>query len=162
MANFVSFKSQQAAAKEIEISSRQLDKREEEAINLMVKSEDFEKLYTEVTGQIETMQAELQELEESSSEFFGNLDERESEKKALKDSIASQVSSEHLSVYTRIAGKYNLNPVVAVSNSVCTGCNVTLRPQVLVEISRANKLVPCPTCKRILFVEKVSEDAADT
>jgi uncharacterized protein len=36
----------------------------------------------------------------------------------------------------------------------CSACNYRIRPQVLVEMRNGNELIPCDSCRRILFIEE--------
>ena len=47
-----------------------------------------------------------------------------------------------------------------VEKKSCTGCHVQVRPQIVVELHKGEKLVNCPGCGRILYIEEAAAEAS--
>lgn len=70
-----------------------------------------------------------------------------------RDGIADGVDATLLSRYARIAGRRR--PAVAVvERETCMGCRVGIPPQAVLELRRAESLITCGHCQRILVLEE--------
>jgi predicted nucleic acid-binding Zn-ribbon protein len=94
----------------------------------------------------------LRELEERSEQLakqLGRVQQARSE-------LASQLESEVLERYQRIAGRRR--PAVAVvSSELCTQCQVGIPPQLFLQILAGASLAACGSCHRILVHERIVE-----
>lgn len=70
--------------------------------------------------------------------------------RADRDKIAGKVSPDSLETYERVRRRWPVNPVVAVRNRSCTGCQWQILPQKMVELHQAEHLALCDNCGRIL------------
>ncbi len=53
--------------------------------------------------------------------------------------------------YEMIKGRRNGIAVVSARNSICSGCNMNLPPQLYNELQRSEELICCPNCNRIIY-----------
>lgn len=63
----------------------------------------------------------------------------------------ASLSAATLALYDRASKRYPLNAVAELKGDSCSACNVRLRPMVVSDIRRGNRLVQCDSCTRVLF-----------
>jgi len=96
----------------------------------------------------------LKEEELKLSELLKENDEKRS---VISAKLEIQTSREYNLVAAGLGGV----PIVIASNGLCSGCNMTLLPQMYNEILGFVRLHRCPTCTRILVVD-FKDNAAET
>ena len=120
---------------EVDKQSKELKSREGET-----KQEDI-KLHE----QINSLKTELEKINKELSE-----------KDASRNEFAKSVPEALLSKYTYIReGRQGL-AVVPIDGENCGGCSITLRPQIINDVIKAQELIICDSCSRILY--KKSEE----
>jgi predicted nucleic acid-binding Zn-ribbon protein len=78
------------------------------------------------------------------------------------------LTAETLSMYDRASKRYPLGAVAELEGELCSACNVRLRPMVVSDIRRGDRLVLCDSCTRIMAYTPAppatppTEGAADT
>jgi hypothetical protein len=114
---------------------------------------------------IEALQKEIGEKEERSQQIqAGNgtqLGSIKGEMDSVGDKIQIKEDERHniivrlddglVSVYERVRRGKGGGAVVSVKNRACTGCHKTLPPQLVQEIRRAERIITCDSCGRILI-----------
>ncbi len=147
------YKTQQAASREIEAASKQLESQEDLLLNQM---EVFDKLQSEIDAKTEVLkkqQAEVDEQNAGSAEFLSNLKQREDEKKSAREKIAATLDKEFLRRYAIIYEKFPMDPITEVKGKQCGICRMSIPPQLLVKAARGQSLEQCPGCHRIVYLE---------
>ena len=92
------------------------------------------------------------------SESAACADERASVGDALaslhaeRHALAALVAPTVLSTYDTIAGKRNGIGIATIEAGICAACHVRLRPQIATTAAKAEGLVQCESCGRILVV----------
>ncbi|MDY0390143.1 zinc ribbon domain-containing protein [Desulfobulbus oligotrophicus] len=149
----------QALLKEIEENKRIAKETEDRILQFI---EQIEHLEQEVTG-LENLCSTEQKL---LNEEVKNVEQEISRLEAAKQSIISQRKTEtsslkdtHLKRYNLLLVKRDGLAVVAINDNVCQGCHMTLPPQQVIEVRKAEKFNLCPTCQRILYYKEVEETA---
>lgn len=102
-------------------------------------------------------EAELQHGEDQVKSDIDNLNQRLSNiQTELKDleanrgDLAQDIDEEWLSKYERILAHTKNVAIVNVENSGCGGCHMKIPPQVIHDARKADLMVPCPYCGRLL------------
>ena len=115
-----------------------------------------------LTGQIEKLQVELDEINESLKENQEQLEiltkENEDEEKALMDKrneVLPKVAEEDLDFYNRINASKQGEAMAIVRKGSCLGCYSSIPPQKSIEIRMAQKFYQCEACGRILIAEEL-------
>jgi predicted nucleic acid-binding Zn-ribbon protein len=78
------------------------------------------------------------------------------------------LSGETLAMYDRASKRYPLGAVAELKGELCAACNVRLRPMVVSDIRRGERLVLCDSCTRIMAytpappATPAAEGASDT
>ena len=151
----------QALLKEIEENKRLAKDTEERLLQFIEQIEQLEKeveaLENQCLGEqqllteaLETVDKEVKRIEGSKKTVFSK---REKE--------ASTLQAAHFKRYTMLLNKREGLAVVPVNDSVCQGCHMTLPPQQVKEVRRADKLNLCPTCQRSLYIKEQEDESVD-
>ena len=101
----------------------------------------------------------LQKAERAKHEI-GEMQARIGRQKLFRRDFAKQIHADSMALYAKLLRTRAPNVVVPVRRSVCTGCHIKLPAQVIADIIKADKLVVCDTCARILYIETNAAEAA--
>lgn len=154
------FKLQQAAEKEVDYGARQVNVREETLLAAMGDAQTLEQELKTAQDELATLKAEFAAADAEARATLVTLEERQRRHAAEREELTKGIDPATLSSYNRIKDKHAMNAVVAVEKGTCVGCFMQVGPQIIVQISRANALVRCPGCGRILFIaEEPKADA---
>ena len=133
--------------------------------NKKIEIEDLEKTKKEINAEITKLEESLGEketdfdskkndMEDSVSiakDKLGEIEVKLEEKKAKKDEIAKEIDPNLLRNFERIANGKNGVGIVPVEDGVCTGCYMTLPPQIVGRVRRNEDVIYCQNCARILY-----------
>ncbi|MFP4502709.1 MAG: zinc ribbon domain-containing protein [Candidatus Hydrogenedentota bacterium] len=143
----------QALLHEIDLQKKQIALKEERIISIMVELDEAKDHLEEDKKRIAAEQAEIdRECKEIDEELAQAVEERQA-LEAQRVPLLDEVPPDLLRRYRRIRRKIPAGPaVVPVSGTgdTCTGCHMTIRPQILNEIE-AGKTHACSNCGRLLY-----------
>lgn len=161
LASLNNYKVQQAAEKEIEHANRQLAVREEALLASLQELESSIGENAELEKAVSQFGGERSEIEAEIKAAYPGLEAREKELKKEREEIIQRILPAFMHTYERIRIQHS-DPVVAVDaeNKSCTACHIQIRPQVMVELHKGDRLVNCPGCGRILYLEAVSTESS--
>ena len=150
-------KEYQAVLKEIEGAKKLNRQREEEILGILERFEELQKIARdgekELEGKRKEYEQQLAELQQRAAQFdqkmAAEVKERDEQQKGIPPGL--------LSKYRMLLEKRQGLAVASVSNGVCHGCNMNLRPQLYIELQKQQTLILCPNCSRILFWENGTE-----
>lgn len=152
------YKLQQAAEKEIDATARALSGQEEMLINMLDELDALESKASAAKNSVDTYQSEVDSFMTEHNSEVAAIDERLKELNTAAEEHRKSIDPQHLRLYRRASASYPTNPVVPFAHNSCGGCHMQLGPQAGVEIMRAEKLVTCRQCGRLLYL---AEQAAD-
>ncbi|MDD2716404.1 MAG: C4-type zinc ribbon domain-containing protein [Candidatus Wallbacteria bacterium] len=149
-------------------SERQLKALEQEKVNLDLKRDEAELASIELmdqcdqlmprikrlSDQVLVLELELKGKQESLELRLPEVVEQLAALSSEKQKVSTETDPSLLSLFTRLHGKY-LNVLVPVKNCICTGCNISLDHQTVNQLSENIRLISCPNCKRILYLEDI-------
>lgn len=145
----------QALSREVEQGERFVRDLEDKVVGSMEELEGKAKV-------IEAMEAELKEAEATTGAKVRELREQQAKFNAEargartgRDEIVAQLSEKLVRRYDRLASRRSGLSVVLATKGTCSGCNVAIRPQQLVEMRRLTDVMTCPSCTRILVLDSV-------
>ena len=101
-----------------------------------------EKLKTELLKEADKAKKEISEIDQKINKY-----------KLLRKDIEKDINPEFLSLYSILLKTRAPTVLVQAKNNVCEGCHINLTAQVIVDIKKADKLVTCENCARILYLE---------
>ncbi len=149
----------QALLREIGFSRRLVAETDEEMKVKNVSLEEAKERLEELKLALNTLNEEREALDKDWSASQSDM---------RKQSEALEKKEKELShkVPRDIIGRYNLVrqrasvAVVAAENYKCTGCHMSIPPQLFNRLLRGAELLSCPSCSRIMFIDR-SESAEE-
>jgi hypothetical protein len=93
------------------------------------------------------------EIENAKSDVLKAKENVEAVKKERED-FSKQIDANILSQYERIRESRNGQGLALIEGDSCGGCNMILRPQLIVQATKCKELAYCDNCSRILFNKK--------
>ncbi len=153
-------KEYETAMREIDALNKQVTALETKIVELLGSIEEVEKELETRAEEINTLDAKRSEaMTAFDLEVAGNQADLESEsakRKVVFDTLPAQLAS----VYDRLAQRSRDGIAVAeVVNGSCTACNMSLRPQMNVEVKKSDKIITCENCSRILYIASREAEA---
>ena len=147
-------KEYQAMLAEIEAAEQGNGRVEEEILILYDRIDEKKNLlkgheneFVQYRGTYET---ERKKIDEELASIDGEL---EAQKKKY-DACIPGLKPDLRRRYEMIKGRRNGIAVVPARNSICSGCNLNLPPQLYNELQRSEELICCPNCNRIIYREE--------
>ena len=154
-------KEYQAHLFEIEQANKKKDALEERVLLAMERGEEkrkeleeVEKLLRDVT---QTLEQEKVELEALSAKLADEVARIEQEKQSLVASLEKRVHHR----YSTLKSSLKLVVVATVQGETCQGCQLQIPPQLVASVKRADELLTCPYCHRILYYETALHEAPE-
>jgi len=149
-----------AALKEIENLTAAVGLLEDEQLELM------EEVDSSASKQ-EELKKKVAEEEKAFSKIKSENDARIAEVKSEKDALIASRNDIYARVDNSYAKKYDSllksRAGIAVSElkeDICTVCNTTVRPQMIVEINTGSAIHTCPSCSRFLYSPRLFQTAS--
>lgn len=151
----------QALSRELELGERQIRESDERLIELMQEVENRQQVIDAraeaLRGEERKVQDKVRELRQAQQKLEQDAEER----RVGRDEVSAKLNKRILQRYETLRKKKGGIAVSLLREGTCTGCNMRMRPQHVVEILRFNTLEQCPNCQRILVHEALlhSDDA---
>ena len=148
----------QALLKEIEDNKKLARETEERALQFI---EQLEQLEAETATLDNLCKGEQELLAEARQGATKEIKRLSASKKGIENerkAKAEAVEAVHMQRYNKLISRRAGLAVVAVHDSVCLGCHMTLPPQQVNEVMKGDKLNICPTCQRILYFKEPTEN----
>lgn len=153
------YKLQQAAEKEIEASSKQLDQHEEILLKLLDEVEALAKEVETIQISLTNNKEQYVNFEKEAGATLISLEERERSALDEKAALLKKVDAGSLSMYQRMQERFPGGAVVAIKNKdQCSGCFMQQVPQVMSQILRGDSVIKCRGCGRIIYIEASKEE----
>ncbi len=109
--------------------------------------------FSEQQAQAEKIKSELLKEAAKAKKEITVFEQKINKYKLLRKEIEKDITPEILSLYSILLKTRAPTVVVKANNNVCAGCHINLTAQVIVDIKKADKLVTCENCARILYIE---------
>ena len=113
---------------------------DKEIINLKKYEEDFKVKEVALNKEIVDAKNAIEQVKEN---MVSKQQEREEFAKSIDKNVLSQ--------YERIREGRDGQGLATIEGDSCSGCNMVLRPQLIVQATKCKELVYCDNCSRILF-----------
>ncbi|MCS6874366.1 MAG: C4-type zinc ribbon domain-containing protein [Acidobacteriota bacterium] len=149
-------KEYEAAVREMDSLRKQLSGIETEMLEKIEIIEETEKILKERAEEIEAFEGKKSAaLEEFELQLEKDKNELEI-KKREKEELISKLTRGTAEVYLRLVNRSKDGIAVAkVVGESCSACFMRVRPQMIVELKRAEKIITCESCTRILYIASV-------
>ncbi|MEJ2033664.1 MAG: C4-type zinc ribbon domain-containing protein [Deltaproteobacteria bacterium] len=147
----------QSLLKEIEDGKKNNKQREEELVLLMEETESLQSKFAEETNVCKAKEKLLGEEEAKAEKQAAELNGKKAKVAKVRAEKAGEVSPALLRKYEMLRERRNGTALAPVHNGVCRGCNMNIPPQLFIELQKAEQLLSCPTCNRLMFHEAEEE-----
>jgi hypothetical protein len=154
-------KEYQAHLFEIDLANKKKDSLEERVLLAMERGEEKQKELEEVQGLVDgAIQSFSQEKTQLESKAI-DLDQELGELKVQKDDVLKLLDKSVYARYTKLRSTLKVLVVAQVSGGTCQGCRLQVPPQLVADVKRADQLLTCPYCFRILYAEDLPGTAPE-
>jgi hypothetical protein len=146
-------KNEEYKAIEHEISMLQdnIRKQEDGEIELMEQAETIRARVAQLDQKLKQEEAIVKTDESSLDQRLKNIQSEMDQLKAERGGMITDIDPDWLSRYDRTFKHTGDYAIVAVENGSCGGCHMKLPPQVTQDVKRAQHMICCTFCGRILF-----------
>jgi uncharacterized protein len=148
------YKTQQAAIREIEHSSRELNAKEEAILTSLGEIEALDSDLEALADAVAKLRAEKEAMDKEVKETLINIEERQKRHQEERTRVAALIDPASLSLYNRVKDRSPMDPAVVVKNGICSGCYMQVPPQAVVQVSKGDALIKCRGCGRILYLDE--------
>lgn len=143
-------KEYQAIIAEIGGLQKDIDKKEEELLELMdaieIKTAENKGTLAGIAEERAVLEKEKMRLEQRADELRSTVERTGSERPKLLKEVSDPIQKR----YARLLKTYGDVAVTTMDGESCGGCHTRLPPQVINEIKKNNQLIACEGCGRIL------------
>jgi predicted nucleic acid-binding Zn-ribbon protein len=147
-------KEYQAVGREIAAARKQVAELEEQILQKITQLD-------ELNSEIACSEAALSELEQNtnqrSSEKQSEIDKVQQDidvDKLRRDTITKELPANILKRYDSLRAQRRGQAVAVARDGYCLGCNMHLPPQLYNSLFRADELISCPHCQRMLVLQQ--------
>lgn len=147
-----------ATTRELEQLRKMSGDREEELLKIMEALEKSRASVKQHDAELTELRKQVLEEERQAQEKAAALEMEVGGARKARDELAHRVRPDFLRRYKQIRLKRGL-AVVAVRGGTCQGCNMSIPPQLLNQLIRAETLFTCPICHRLIYVEAETPSA---
>lgn len=154
-------KEYETAMREADTLQKQVGELESKVLEKMSAVEESENVLSERADEIASHESNrTKALEDFETEIAADKAELETELKK-REKVFVTLPKNLATVYDRLAQRSRDGIAVAeVKNGACSACFMSLRPQMLLEIKRGDKIITCESCARILYTVSAEPQAA--
>lgn len=153
-------KEHEAAQREIDGLKELSSRHEDELITILEQSESVDGGLKEIEEELQGIADRLKaHADESAGQVEGLRKEIESEK-AERERVAGMLKPNVRKRYETVFSRRQGLAVVEMVRDICTGCNMSIPPQMANDIRKGKGLIDCPSCQRILFWRIESDEAS--
>ncbi len=149
-----------ALQREIDLGREAKQQLEEELLTVM---ESLERIGTQLAEEelvLVGLESEVQARIEVPRAEASALSEGLDAAKAQREQLALGIELSLRGKYEQIFGRRGGTAVVEARQGICTGCRMSLPPQLFNELQRYKQVRQCPSCHRIIFYRQPLEQSA--
>ncbi len=137
---------------EIDFCQNEIRKYEDRILDLMSESEPLEQNVKKAEASLRDEAVQVESEKEAARERTASIQKQAAELKQARSIAASGLRQDYMGVYERLRRRSNGIAVAEAVEGRCSGCHISLRPQLLQELRTGLEgLKHCDNCKRILY-----------
>ena len=155
-------KEYQAHLFEIELGRKKKDSLEEALLGVLEQVEQNENEQKEVEGQVKEVEQAFGQAKEKLDSTNLSLDQELSTLEREHLALTEQVDRALLARYMKLKTLRKGFAIAKVKEGACSGCRLQLPPQLVAEVKRADELLNCSYCHRILYWEPTADATVET
>jgi predicted nucleic acid-binding Zn-ribbon protein len=143
-----------ALLKEIETVEQESKAIEDDILKLMEKIDaaagEIKTAESRSTEEAAAIAAERKQLEENMAKLEAELANTERERDELAGRVDAPLLAKYQKRYASLSGKV----VVEARGESCSGCFMSIPPQLFVNVKKNTAIITCPHCSRILYYKE--------
>jgi predicted nucleic acid-binding Zn-ribbon protein len=147
-------KEYQALLKEIEAAEQENKAIEDDILGLMEKIDAAAGQITAAEQRAKEEAAEIQAEQRQHEAAFAKLEEALKEIEEERQKAIARIPKQLLSQYQRLLGTKAGIAIAEARGESCSGCYMSIPPQVYVNVKKNENIINCPNCGRILYFKE--------
>jgi hypothetical protein len=140
-----------ALSHEITFVEREVEGKEDAILGILERQEAVAGSIAGLREGVSEAERDLDRRVEALREELSRIDAALAVKRDERLRVATRIDGSILERYERILTSKGDTALANVSDGACSGCYMTLPPQTVIEVKRADRLMECQSCGRILF-----------
>ncbi len=152
----------QAHLFEIQVADKKKGEIEEQILLLMEEVEQQQKAVQEAKSRVVEAEAAFSKLKTELEALDGSLAEELRELEQKRKGVEASAEKSLLDRYNKLKSTRKDLAVAPIRGGICSGCRLQIEPQLVAEVKRAEKLLSCSYCQRILYWEEEASAASDS
>jgi predicted nucleic acid-binding Zn-ribbon protein len=145
----------QALSRELEQGERQVRDGLERIEAIGAQIEEKQKAVDARAAQLQAREADVSGQVRELRQSHVNLLQQAQAARAGRDEAKGKIPERVLKKYDQLRANRNGTAVALIVDGTCSGCNVRLRPQHVIEIRRYESLEQCSSCQRLLVPDEL-------
>ena len=152
-------KEMKALSLEEDIAKEKMTFANEEIERLQGINEIKKSLLNEVTENVKTLSTEFEVVNKEVSSEKAEIEKSKSKLFTQREKFSRNIEQKVLAFYEKIRIWAGNTAVVPVKKQACYGCYMKLNDKTYAEVIKADEIINCPHCGRILYLEPVTAEA---
>lgn len=150
-------KEYQAVSKEIAAAKKIKVELEEQILQKIARLDELKAETEAMEGNLTLLEENFNTQRSEINEKIEELEKNSSTDIADRESLVKSIQPSLLNRYTMLRERRQGLAVVEARNGSCLGCNMNLPPQVYNNLFKAENLITCPHCQRLLYLRQQDE-----
>jgi len=151
--NIKTNKEYSAMLSEIEFLEKKKEEAEEKVIASLIETDEIQKEIKKAEEEREKIKTKYEKEKEEINKERGEVEKELKLMQEKREKVVSQIDEEYINLYVNLGKSKGGIPLSKVKNGFCSECYMKIRPQILVEIKKSDKIITCENCGRILYIE---------
>lgn len=139
-----------ALGNEIVRYNEEVDQLETTELELMEKADALRAVHQKAEAALAITQSMVDEEIAQLDQRAGECQKQYDEVKSERDSLASGIDEELLSLYDRLMISKGGDAIVSAAGSQCHGCHMKLVPATMIKVKAEKEVTQCENCGRLL------------
>lgn len=146
-------KEHDALSREIKLGKKVAGEIEETILELINQSEDLKKSAEKKQSELDSLEKTIVQKKAETEKILKTAKDSVERLTKQKDQIVVDIDQEYLKRY-QIVKKGRGNALAEMVNGSCTGCYMSVPPQLNIRVLKQQEFLTCPNCLRILYVKQ--------
>ncbi len=151
-------KEYQAVSKEIAAAKKVKAELEDQILQKISRIEELKAAISDQSMALDEFETGASAQESELKDKVERLESEISTDLEFREAAAKQVAPSMMKRYDKLREKRQGVAIVEARSGSCLGCNMNLPPQLFNSLFKADNLVQCPHCQRLLFLRQEGED----
>ena len=143
----------QAIGREISSARKQVTELEEQILQKSVKIEELNTEIANKSGVFSELEQKSSQLKEQKQTEIDGIQQNIDTDNAHHEEIAKELPADIIKRYNLLRQQRHGQAVAFARDGHCLGCNMNIPPQLYNTLYRADQLINCPHCQRILILK---------